>query len=118
MTVFLLMYSITRIVSLVKTIRYSEPALAVVYEDLFMNGEDDTENKQETTVVINKGEKVLTDSIELSAVSYRYPDQAEYAIEDVSLTIPIGQSDAFVGESGAGKTTMGDIALGLLRPPR
>jgi len=116
MAAFRLMPSITRIVALVTTIRYSEPALAVVYEDLFMNEEDDTENKQETTVVINKGEKVFTDSIELSGVSFRYPDQAEYAIEDVSLTIPIGQSVAFVGESGAGKTTLVDIVLGLFRP--
>src|SRR5690625_311927 len=116
MAAFRLMPSITRIVALVTTIRYSEPALAVVYEDLFMNQEAETENRQETVNVINKGEKVFTDAIELSGVSFRYPDQDDYSIEDVSLTIPIGQSVAFVGESGAGKTTLVDIILGLFRP--
>jgi len=116
MAAFRLMPSITRIVALVTTIRYSEPALTVVYEDLFMNQEAETENRQETVNVINKGEKVFTDAIELSGVSFRYPDQDDYSIEDVSLTIPIGQSVAFVGESGAGKTTLVDIILGLFRP--
>src|SRR5690625_5987177 len=41
MAAFRLMPSITRIVALVTTIRYSEPALAVVSEHLFMNGEDE-----------------------------------------------------------------------------
>ena len=41
MAAFRLMPSITRIVALITTIRYSQPALSVVYEDLFMNKEED-----------------------------------------------------------------------------
>ncbi|MEC5424040.1 ABC transporter ATP-binding protein [Virgibacillus sp. C22-A2] len=120
MAAFRLMPSITRVISLITAIRVSQPALYVVYEDLFENREErakqiDTRKPKE---LINDGNKVFIDSIKLEEVSYRYPDQGECAVENVSLTIPIGQSVAFVGESGAGKTTIIDIILGLLEPEK
>ena len=63
-------------------------------------------------------EKCYKKCIEVKDVSYRYPEQYNYSVRDVSLTIPIGQSVAFIGESGAGKTTIVDIILGLLQPDR
>ena len=62
--------------------------------------------------------KTFIDSIRLTNVSFRYPNQTEYSINDISLTIPIGQSVAFIGESGAGKTTLVDIILGVLQPEK
>ncbi|WP_245837245.1 ABC transporter ATP-binding protein [Virgibacillus phasianinus] len=115
MAAFRLMPSITRVVALTTTIRYSQPALSVVYEDLFMNTEESINSKKDFAS-INKGKKTYTDSIKLNGVSFRYPNQLENSIKDVSLTIPIGQSVAFIGESGAGKTTLVDIILGLFRP--
>jgi len=49
-------------------------------------------------------------------VTLTYPDKQVPAIEDVSLAIPAGSSIAFVGPSGAGKTTIIDILLGVLNP--
>ena len=49
-------------------------------------------------------------------VTLTYPDKKIPAISDVSLTIPAGTSIAFVGPSGAGKTTIIDIVLGILNP--
>lgn len=115
MAAFRLMPSITRVVALVTTIRYSQPALDVIYEDLFMN-KDTSEAIKRNSVIINKGEKVFKDSIELQGVSFRYPEQKGHSVRDISLTIPIGQSVAFIGESGAGKTTLVDIILGLFKP--
>ena len=57
-------------------------------------------------------------SIKLDKVSFRYPNQNDYSVNDITLTIPIGQSVAFIGESGAGKTTIVDIILGLLPPEK
>lgn len=117
MAAFRLMPSITRVVSLITTIRYSQPALEVVYDDLFLNkGESLNVISETESALINKGKKVFTESITLDEVSFRYPNQEKYAIKNVSLTIPIGQSVAFVGESGAGKTTLVDIILGLFQP--
>lgn len=117
MAAFRLMPSITRVVSLITTIRYSQPALTVVYDDLF-NNKDESVNIDQAPVVINQGKRTFNHSIQLNDISFRYPNQKEYAIKDVSLTIPIGQSVAFIGESGAGKTTIVDIILGLFKPEK
>jgi ATP-binding cassette subfamily C protein len=37
-------------------------------------------------------------------------------LDDLSLSIPVGKVTAFVGESGAGKTTAADLVTGLIRP--
>lgn len=52
----------------------------------------------------------------LDKISYSYPNQTERAIKNLSLTIRKGESVAFIGKSGAGKTTLVDIILGLLIP--
>ncbi|ASN05985.1 ABC transporter [Virgibacillus necropolis] len=117
MAAFRLMPSITRVVALITTIRYSQPALSIVYDDLFNNKEEYLTTPYDAkSALINKGEKTFLDSIKLNLVTFRYPKQNAYSIKDVSLTIPIGQSVAFIGESGAGKTTLVDIILGLFQP--
>ncbi len=54
--------------------------------------------------------------IRLDNLAYRYPNSAETILEGVDLTIERGRSVAFVGASGAGKTTLVDLVLGLLEP--
>ncbi|WP_245976677.1 ABC transporter ATP-binding protein [Oceanobacillus arenosus] len=112
-----LMPSINRVVALITTMRYSLPALNVVYEDLFMNKEENS-SLSENVVEVNKGEKAFNNSIQLNEISFRYPNQKEYAVQNISLTIPISHSVAFIGESGAGKTTLVDIILGLFQPEK
>jgi len=54
--------------------------------------------------------------IEITNVSFTYPGQFSPAISKVSFTVPFGESIAIVGPSGAGKTTLVDILLGVLTP--
>jgi len=54
--------------------------------------------------------------IKVENVTFTYPNKKTPAIRNVSLTIPTGKSVAFVGPSGAGKTTIIDIFLGVLLP--
>jgi len=49
-------------------------------------------------------------------VSFRYAPDAEPAVRNISLKIPLGSTVAFVGSSGAGKSTMIDLLLGLIEP--
>ena len=52
----------------------------------------------------------------LESVSFRYPNKDNLAIDQVSLSIPEGTFVAIVGGSGAGKTTLVDLMLGVLQP--
>jgi ABC-type multidrug transport system fused ATPase/permease subunit len=54
--------------------------------------------------------------IEVTNISLTYPGQISPAISKVSFTVPLGESVAIVGPSGAGKTTLVDILLGVLNP--
>lgn len=58
----------------------------------------------------------FTDKIVIEKLSYSYPGAARPSLQDVSLTIRKGESIALIGKSGAGKTTLSDIFLGLLIP--
>lgn len=55
-------------------------------------------------------------AIEISDVSFRYPDSGSNVLTDINLSIPPGSSLALCGLSGSGKTTLVDIILGLLPP--
>lgn len=62
--------------------------------------------------------KALTfkDNLALSKINYCYPGADANALTDISLTIKKGESIALIGKSGAGKTTLVDVLLGLLIP--
>ncbi len=53
--------------------------------------------------------------IALRDITYKYPDSESYVFSHADMTIPIGESVGIVGTSGAGKTTIVDIMLGLLQ---
>jgi len=55
-------------------------------------------------------------SLNFNNVSFRYSPDAEDAVRAVDIQIPFGSQVAFVGASGAGKSTMVDLLLGLIDP--
>lgn len=55
-------------------------------------------------------------SITVEHVVWKYEGGCEDVLEDLNLEIKKGQAVALVGQSGAGKTTLGDVILGLLEP--
>jgi ABC-type multidrug transport system fused ATPase/permease subunit len=54
--------------------------------------------------------------VDLKDVTYRYPGTSEPALQKLSLSFKKGQSIALIGKSGAGKTTLVDVILGLFTP--
>lgn len=60
----------------------------------------------------------FSDRVELDNITYSYSGGSKTAIENVSLCINKGQSIALLGKSGAGKTTLVDVILGLLEPEK
>ena len=58
----------------------------------------------------------FNESIGFEGIAFGYPESSSQVLRDLSFTIKKGQSVAFVGPSGAGKTTAVDLLLGLLEP--
>lgn len=78
-----------------------------------LGSEPFTENIDDSVDVLHEG---FVSEISIKGVSLTYPNKQFPAIEDVSIVIPAGSSIAFVGPSGAGKTTIIDVLLGVLNP--
>src|SRR4051795_474291 len=62
------------------------------------------------------GLEVVRGDVTFEGVWFRYGD--EWTLQDVDVTVPAGTRTAFVGETGAGKTTMGYLAARLYDPER
>jgi ATP-binding cassette, subfamily B, bacterial PglK len=98
----------------ITSIRYSAYSVYALYDDLELL---ENKFKSHRDKILSGSKRLeLNEHIELKNVSYRYPDSDEYAIKNINLVIPKGSAIAFVGASGAGKTTLVDVILGLLEP--
>jgi ATP-binding cassette subfamily C protein len=108
---FRLMPSLNRIIGSLNKIRFGTRALDLLHHEL-VAGEVPTERASGG----DRAVPALQQQLALRGVSYRYPNAAAEALQDVSLTVPKGHSVGFVGSTGAGKTTLVDVLLGLLAP--
>lgn len=54
--------------------------------------------------------------LEISHVSFTYPDEKTPALQDINLTIKPGQHVALIGASGAGKSTLSQLLLRFIEP--
>lgn len=105
--------SSSHIVMDLTNLRYYIESLQAVHEDLEAMKE---EAKRARTENLNLEKLPFEKEIRLSNIDYRYPDADTLALKNVSLTIQKGRAVGFVGESGAGKSTIVDLVLGLLEP--
>ena len=55
-------------------------------------------------------------ALEMVDLNFQYPDSREQILGNINLLIEKGKQYAIVGPSGAGKTTLVDIFLGILEP--
>lgn len=105
--------SVNRINTYITEIAYTQPSLDFVYDNLQEGMKTDAmlaERKAYSQV-----EKLKLDhQIELSHISFHYPDSDKNIFEDAHMIVPKGKSVGIIGTSGAGKSTIVDILLGLL----
>lgn len=110
---FRLLPSFNRITEYLGTIMYQKSAINSIYEDLKEIDELNAIKREEA-----KNEAVFSfeKEILIKGLSFRYPGADKYVLSNLNLSIPKRSSVAFIGQSGAGKTTLADVIMGLLEP--
>ena len=127
-----LMPSASQLISSMSLLRNNQPTLDKLCLDLkeLEKAEADGLIKKSHNVTLDRfGQKNPSDlnylktstlpfnsKITLDKINYRYPSAVSSALTDISLTIRKGESIALIGKSGAGKTSLVDVFLGLLIP--
>jgi ABC-type multidrug transport system fused ATPase/permease subunit len=109
---FRILPAISRQVSGINKVLYQRVAVDTIYGGLFEEVDIAVEVSKETEIDIG----VTSGDIVIQNVSFMYPRTGEPVLEQVSFAIPEKKSIAFVGSSGAGKTTIADLVLGILSP--
>lgn len=110
---FRLLPSVGRVNAYINSIMYNKASLDMIYDDL---KEIDSEPVQEAEWQGEKENWIFTKGVIVEHVTYHYPDSDVEVLHDISMEIPKGKTVALIGPSGAGKTTLADIILGLLPP--
>ena len=94
--------------------QFNMAVLDGIYEDFTRVEEDEVAG---TFAKLEKADKLpFTKAIILEKVSYYYPNTNIAVVKEIDLTVKRNTMIALVGPTGAGKTTLVDIILGLLPP--
>lgn len=107
-----LMPSINRISTHLSTIAYYEPSLNFVCDHLNIASLNAAELHE------TKETMPFKDKICLNDITYAYPNTERKIFDHADMEIPAGSSVGVIGSSGAGKTTIIDVLLGLLVPEK
>ncbi len=108
-----LLPAVNRINNQINSMSYFEPFLMNVSDNL---QEDIDDSNTDMTFAADVPKLELKESISFDGITYSYPGSDVKILDKADLTIPIGSSIGIVGTTGAGKSTLVDILLGLLKP--
>lgn len=108
--------SANRINNYLTSIAYFEPFFMGVTDNLQDEIRDESVNYDEEAYRKKKFVEKLPvkKEILLKDITYKYPNSDVLIFDNATMGIPVGKSVGIVGTSGAGKTTVVDIMLGLL----
>ena len=112
---FRLFPAVGRLTNAMNSVLYNKPRLDSTYDMLKLLEETEmyrVKHIDESNYVPLEFEKELV----VDNINMKYPAGDENVLEHLSMTIKKGSSVAFIGPSGAGKTTLADVILGLLKP--
>jgi len=96
-------------------LRFGKPALDVLYAD-FVEMKDQTIPIRQFGSARNIAPLGLDRHLDLMNINFTYPGAKQPAINNLNLRIHAKQTVGFVGATGAGKTTVVDLIMGLLIP--
>jgi ABC-type multidrug transport system fused ATPase/permease subunit len=105
---FRMVPSINRIVSSLQNIKFSYPSIKVIKNEIF-----DAKNLDKISNQLIRN-KVDFKKFELKDIEFKYGKNENSVLKNINLEINKGEKIGIIGRSGAGKTTLVDIILGLL----
>jgi ABC-type multidrug transport system fused ATPase/permease subunit len=116
----------SQVMSALGSIQNSRHVVDIFYSDLMELSNNKITNNASSRISNSPSKNLksissslfFNEKIEIKNVAYRYPGIQEPAINNLSIEIEKGSSIAFIGKSGAGKTTLVDVILGLLLPQK
>lgn len=103
------MPSLNRITNSISMMRTSAVSVESIYTEL-------TSSSYSSMLSENKEPLVLKDAIKVSNLSFTYPNKKHAALNNISFELKKGKHIGIVGKSGAGKTTLIDVLLGIIPP--
>lgn len=110
---FKLLPALQQIYSSITQIKGNIAAFESVKKDLI-----DSQEALSTIKTISPNKLSINKAISLKNIHFAYPNKSTYAVNDVSISIPVNHVIGIVGSSGSGKSTLIDIILGLLTPQK
>lgn len=105
---FRVMPSINRVISSLNTIRYGHPVIETLHSEI-SNFQFVEQSKSPKSIKFNN-------ELLLRNIDFTYENSSNSALTNISLSIKANTSVGFIGESGAGKSSLVDIILGLISP--
>lgn len=103
----------SRINNQMTSMAFNEPFFFNVSDNLIE--ETDEAHTDLSYAVVAKEKLPVTREVKLADITYHYPNSDKLIFDHATVSFPIGKSIGIVGASGAGKTTIIDILLGLLK---
>ncbi|MBR6826418.1 MAG: ABC transporter ATP-binding protein [Oscillospiraceae bacterium] len=98
-------------------IAYHLPSLQALYDDLTESDRQEAAQKLEMEERRKNPKRKNEDgNIVIENIRFTYPETDKAVLENVSMKVPKGSSVGIIGVTGAGKTTLVDLILGLLKP--
>lgn len=109
--------STTQLMQSIGMMQNAKYALDMLYLDLKALEERDADLQRLNPDRLKASERLAFDrEIKIQNLTFSYPEASRPSIVNLSMSIRKGESVALIGKSGAGKTTLVDILLGLLTP--
>ena len=106
---FRLMPSLSRIISALHGFQFSQPVIDVIVKEIKLDKE--TQTFSAVTQICDFKKDIVFNNVD-----FTYESTKTKVLNDVTIKIRINQSIGLIGKSGAGKSTVVDIILGLLSP--
>jgi len=105
---FRLLPSFNKILSSVQLLRYNLPVVNLIHSEVLLS------NNVNSSLEVSEFD--FQDKISIKNLSYAYENTEVSILKNITLEIKKGKKIGFVGSTGAGKTTLIDSILGLIKP--